>query len=106
MLVLLTDLQEQAVRDSLLPALPLVLRTHLVVLAGVRDPAVEAWATGAVHDDEEAYRQVAAVEALAQRDATAARLRGLGVTVIDAPAGQLASQLADAYLLVKSTGRL
>ena len=38
MLVLLTDLLEQAVIDSLVPALPLITRTHLVVVAGVRRP--------------------------------------------------------------------
>ena len=106
MLVLLTDLNEQAVTDSVLPAMPLVTRTHLVVVAGVRDPQVEAWATGTVADDEEAYRQVAALQALADRDRTAARLRGLGATVVDAAPGRLAEELADAYLLVKSTGRL
>jgi len=30
----------------------------------------------------------------------------MGATVVDAPPGQLASQLADAYLRVKATGRL
>jgi hypothetical protein len=37
---------------------------------------------------------------------TKATLRGLGATVVDAPPGRLASQLADAYLKVKATGRL
>lgn len=106
MLVLLTDLNEQAVRDSVLPALPLVTRTHLVVVGGVRDPQVEAWASGGADDAASAYRRVAAVEALADRDRTAARLRGLGATVVDAAPGRLATELADAYLLVKSTGRL
>jgi uncharacterized protein (DUF58 family) len=106
MLVLLTDLNEQAVADSVLPALPLITRTHLVVVAAVRDPQVEAWSTGSVTSEEEAYRQVAAVQALAERDRTAARLRGLGATVVDASPGRLANDLADAYLLAKSTGRL
>jgi len=106
MLVLLTDLNEQAVADSVLPALPLVLRTHLVVVAGVRDPQVEAWARDDADDAEAAYRRVAAVEALAERDRTAARLRGMGATVVDAAPGRLAVELADAYLVVKSTGRL
>jgi uncharacterized protein (DUF58 family) len=106
MLVLLTDLNEQAVADSVLPALPLVTRTHLVVVAGVRDPQVEAWARDDATDDEGAYRRVAAIEALAERDRTAARLRGLGATVVDAAPGRLANDLADAYLMVKSTGRL
>lgn len=112
MLVLLTDLVDQAVEDSLLPALPLITRTHLVVVAGVRDPQVEAWADGTAPIDDQddpvevAYRQAAAVAALAERRRTVARLRGMGVTVVDVAPGRLASELADAYLMAKSTGRL
>ena len=47
------------------------------------------------------YRQ-----ALDSRRRTVARLRSLGATVIDAPPGRLAPQLADAYLHLKATGRL
>ena len=46
MLVLLTDLVDHAIEESLLPALPLITRTHLVIIGGVRDPQVEAWAAG------------------------------------------------------------
>jgi len=112
MLVLLTDLVDQAVEASLVPALPLISRTHLVVVAGVRDPQVESWADGsAAIDDQEdpvevAYRRAAAIAALADRRRTVARLRGMGVTVIDVVPGRLASELADAYLMAKSTGRL
>ncbi len=110
LLVLLTDLVDQAVEDSLLPALPLITRTHLVVVGAVRDPQVVAWATGelSVGDtpDEAAFRRAAAVESLAARRRTVARLRGAGATVVDAAPGRLSSELADAYLLVKSTGRL
>jgi uncharacterized protein (DUF58 family) len=106
MLVVLSDLLEPAVEDSLLPALPLVTRTHLVVVAGVRDPEVEAWAHGPADDPESVHRRAAATTALADRRRTAARLRGLGVTVVDAAPGHLARELADAYLLAKQTGRL
>jgi uncharacterized protein (DUF58 family) len=111
MLVLLTDLVDHAVEESLLPALPLITRTHLVVLGAVRDPQVEAWAAGELVDDAltpeaAAYRRAAAVQALADRRRTAVRLRALGVTVVDAAPGRLAPELADAYLLAKTTGRL
>lgn len=111
MMVLLTDLVDGAVEDSLLPALPLLLRTHLVVVAGVRDPQLERWATEPVQDDEfdpqaAAYRRAAAISALDQRRRTVARLRGRGVTVIDAPPGELSRELAEAYLTAKNTGRL
>ena len=106
MLVVVSDLLEQAVTDSLVPALPLITRTHLAVVAGVTDPAVDAWARGPVADDDEVFRRVAAVRALQTRRRAAAQLSALGAIVIDAPPGRLAVDLADAYLQVKTTGRL
>ncbi len=106
MLVILTDLVEQAVGDSLVPALPLIVRNHLVVVAGVQDPDVVRWAAASPTDASGAYRKTAAVRALDERRRTVARLRGLGATVIDAPPGKLAPLLADTYLAVKATGGL
>ena len=42
LIVLFTDLVEQAVGESLLPALPLLVRHHVVLVAAVRDPDVVA----------------------------------------------------------------
>jgi uncharacterized protein (DUF58 family) len=106
MLVISTDLVEQAVGESLIPALPLIVRHHLVVVASASDPEVARWAASAPTDAEGAYRKAAAVAAVTERQRTAARLRGMGVTVVDAVPGQLAPRLADAYLRVKATGRL
>ena len=106
MLVVLTDLVVQAVDESLLPALPLVSRTHLVLVGAVRDPEVQAWAHAAGDDPETAHRRAAAIASLADRDHAIARLRGLGATVIDAAPGELATELADAYLTFKARGRL
>ena len=106
MLVILTDLVEQAVGESLLPALPLIVRDHLVIVAAVRDPALAGWASGRPTEASGAFRKAAAVSALHERARTAARLQGLGATVVDAPPGELAPRLADAYLKVKATGRL
>ena len=106
MLVVLTDLNEQAVADSVLPALPLVTRTHLVVVAAVQDPQVLEWASARPSDPEQTYRQVAAVQALADRRRTTAQLRAMGATVVDAAPGRLGVDVTDAYLLAKSTGRL
>jgi uncharacterized protein (DUF58 family) len=106
MLVIYTDLVEQAVHESLLPALPLITRSHLVVVASVQDPDVVRWARADPDDGVEAFRKAAAVTALEERRRTTALLRGLGATIVDAPPGKLAAQLADAYLKVKATGRL
>jgi uncharacterized protein (DUF58 family) len=106
MLVVLTELAEQAVSETLLPALPLIARDHLVVVASVADPEVRGWALGTPIEPGAAYRKAAAVATLADRRRTVARLRGLGAVVVDAPPGRLAPDLADAYLRVKATGRL
>jgi len=106
LLVVLTDLVAPAVEEWLVPALPLILREHVVVVASVRDPDVARWASGRAGDVSGVYRQAAAVAALESRRRTAARLRGLGATVVDEAPGALAPALADAYLRVKATGRL
>jgi len=106
LLVLLTELAEAPVTESVLPALPMVARDHLVLVAGIRDPRVDEWASTVPANAGEAYRKAAAIEALDVRRRTVARLRGLGATVVDAPPGRVAPQLADAYLHLKATGRL
>jgi uncharacterized protein (DUF58 family) len=106
LLVVLSELASEAMTETLLPALPLVARDHLVVVASSLDPAVESWARSSPPDASGAYRKAAAVSALDDRRRMTARLRGLGATVVDAPPGALAPRLADAYLRVKATGRL
>ena len=106
MLVIHTDLVEQSVGEFLLPALPLLTRNHVVVIAAVRDPQVDLWARQSPQDAEASYRHAAARDALAERRRTIAALRRLGATVVDAPPGKLAGLLIDRYLDAKSTGRI
>jgi uncharacterized protein (DUF58 family) len=106
LLVLVTELAEEAMTETLAPALPLLLAHHLVVVASVADPDVTRWAADAPVDAGSAYRTAAAVAALGRRARAAALLEGLGATVVDAPPEALAPRLADAYLRVKAAGRL
>ena len=106
LLVLLTELSSEALAETLVPALPLLLSRHLVLVGSVQDPEVEAWRTTPPNDVDEAYRAAGAVTVRRARDRTADLLREMGARVVDAPPGELAAQLADAYLEVKATGRL
>ena len=106
LLILLTDILDSAVTDSLLPALPLISRKHLVMVAAARDPAVESWRTEPVTDSEEAYLRVAAVDSLGRRRRAATMLRSRGALVVDAPTNRLSVDITDAYLKAKATGRL
>jgi uncharacterized protein (DUF58 family) len=105
--IVLTDLVESAVEQALLPALPILTRRHLVVVAAVQDPALNAWAAGGVQRwASEAYREAAAANVVQQRARATARLHSAGAIVVDAAPGRLATELVDAYLQVKTSGRL
>jgi uncharacterized protein (DUF58 family) len=104
--VVLTELSESALAETLLPALPIVVRSHLVVIAAVQDPDVARWSRATAEDEHDVYRSVAALRALEERRRITARLRSLGATVVDAVPGRLAPELADVYLRVKAVGRL
>lgn len=106
LLLVLTELANEAAVQTLLPALGLVRRRHLVVIGSVRDPIVESWRTAAADTVEQTHRRAAAIRTLDQRAATAARLRAAGATVVDAVPGALATALADTYLDTKAAGRL
>jgi uncharacterized protein (DUF58 family) len=106
LLVLVTELTEEAVTETLVPALPLLLARHLVIVASASDPDVIRWSDGAPTDARSSYRAAAAASALERRGQAAARLRALGATVVDAPPSALATRLVDAYLDVKAAGSL
>lgn len=118
MMVLLTDVVDHVVSDALIPALPTLVRKHVVVVAAVRDPRVDHWA-GRTADgrgdeidvddldpDERMARRLAALDTLATRRLAVARLRSTGAIVVDTPPERMASELGDTYLMVKGTGRL
>jgi uncharacterized protein (DUF58 family) len=105
-LVLFTDLSEESVLEPLLRAIPVLVSRHLLVVASVRDPEVDALATSVPWTSEDAYDKAAAAGFATWRDRAAARIRTLGATVIDAQPGTLAAAVADEYLRIKSMGRL
>ncbi len=106
MLVIHTELVEQTLNEFLLPALPLLTRSHVVVLATVRDPQVDEWASMVPKNAEEAHRHAASRASLAERERTIRELRRNGAAVIDAVPGKLAARLMDHYLDVKARGKL
>jgi uncharacterized protein (DUF58 family) len=85
--------------------LPKLTAEHQVILASVADPRVEPLAGGRA-EAAAVYGAGAAERSRNDRQAVAATLRRSGVQVIDAPPDDLAPALADAYLAMKSAGRL
>ncbi|MFD6552485.1 DUF58 domain-containing protein [Streptomyces sp. NPDC058398] len=105
LIVLLTTLDAAPVEEGLLPVLSSLTQRHTVLLASVADPHVAHMAK-ARGDVDAVYEAAAAAQAEAGRHRTAETLRRRGVTVVDATPDELAPALADAYLALKSAGRL
>lgn len=130
MMVLLTDIVDVSIGEALMPALPTLLRKHIVVVGAIRDPNLEIWALPAnggrtasggvstvgssssdaddpdLSPEEVMSRRISAMNTLRARELSIAKLRGMGAIVVDTPPHRLASELGDAYLMVKGTGRL
>ncbi|MBG0854815.1 DUF58 domain-containing protein [Streptomyces spinoverrucosus] len=105
LIVLLTTLDAAPVEEGLLPVLPQLTQRHTVLVASVADPHIARMATSRGHL-ESVYDAAAAAQAQAERHRTAEQLRRHGVTVVDATPEELAPTLADAYLALKTSGRL
>jgi uncharacterized protein (DUF58 family) len=105
LVVLLTPLEPSAIEQGLLPVLATLTRHHRVVLASVRDPALEQMAETR-SDLDEVYGAAAAEQVLERRRHTVGLLKVLGVDVVDADAERLPPALADHYLDLKARGLL
>jgi len=105
LVVLLTAIDAPGAARSLLTVLPQLTRTHMVVVAAVRDPEVQA-AAGERDRLSEVYRAAAAERALLDAERVAAAIRQSGAEVVTATPAELPPALADEYLRLKATGRL
>jgi len=105
LVVLLTELNTAAIEEGLLPLLPQLTSRHLLMIAAVSDPRVDEMAA-ARGDLAAVYDAASAERARAERRRLTAELRKYGVEVVDAPPDEIAPALADAYLALKSAGRL
>lgn len=109
LVVLFTALEPGALGEGLLPVLPRLAARHKVVVASVHDPQLAALAARPGYPEatpSDVYQAASAHRTLAERDRVRAVLLRNGVEVIDAPTDVFASQVADAYLAMKASGRL
>ncbi|MEN8650065.1 DUF58 domain-containing protein [Streptomyces sp. 21So2-11] len=105
LIVLLTSLDAAPVEEGILPILPQLTKRHTVLVASVADPRIQQMTTARGTVDS-VYEAAAGTQEQEQRRRTAEKLTRHGVTVVDATPDDLAPALADAYLALKTAGRL
>ena len=105
LVVIFTELVPAVIEEGLLPALPALTSRHTVLVAALRDPKLEELAAGR-SDIHQVYTAAAAEQTLLRRRELTDALRRKGVEVVDVPPARYAAAVTDAYLTLKSRGRL
>lgn len=105
LIVLLTNLRDEDL-DDLLPALHILRKRHLVLLASMREQALDKAAEEPVGNLEEALNKTAVQHYLQARKATLDRIRAAGIHCLDVPPPELSVNLVNHYLDIKRSGSL
>jgi uncharacterized protein (DUF58 family) len=106
LVVVFTDLFDPVASATVLAALALLVRTHLVLVALMNDAAIGDALAAEPRDANAAYRAAVATALAAERARAVAKLRATGMLVLDVPARDLRLALLDAYLDIKTRGLL
>ena len=105
LLMLVTNLRDEDIED-LLAAVRMLQKRHLVVVASLRERALDDVLGQEVRDEAGAVRAGATARYLAQRAAAHEALRRHRVMVLDVTSEQLPAALVERYLAIKRDGLL
>jgi uncharacterized protein (DUF58 family) len=106
LVLVFTDLVDEAAARSLVDAMPVLVRRHAVIVASVRDPDLDATVTHAPTTPRDVYASAVAVDVLDARRQVIVRLRHAGAQVVEAKPGLLGEACVRAYLQMKARARL
>ncbi len=102
LVVLFTQVLDDAVAETLLRRLYAISKRHLPLLVLFRDVEVEALMEPRGGGPEELYTRGAAAELLRWRDGFIRELKGRGAMVLDVAPRDLTAQLINRYLQIKT----
>ncbi len=105
LVVVLTNLRDEDLGD-LQPALALLRRSHLVVLASLREAKVDALLDSKVESLDDALNLCAATEYVDARRTAVENMTGRNIISLDLPASELPAALVRRYLDIKRSGAL
>lgn len=106
LVVVITDIVDETASAELLSALARLRPRHLPFCITLRDPKIDHQAQQTTTQVDKAYQRAVALDLLNQRQVAFARLKQRGVLVLDAPAHQISEPLVEAYLRIKTQGKL
>ncbi len=104
--VFLGDIIDRWASEALVAGVASLRPRHLPLAVTLRDPELDAVASGRPATVADAYRKAAAEELLAQREDALAVMRRSGVVVLDVPPARAGAAAVGKYLELKRRGRL
>jgi uncharacterized protein (DUF58 family) len=105
LVILITNTRDEDV-DDLLPAIKLIGKNHLVLLANIREPILQQTLDEPVTNIDEVYRYCGTIDYLYRRQQVRRQLTDAGVFVVDAQPQNLAIEVCNGYLEIKRSGYL
>ncbi len=105
LVVLITNLRDEDNAD-LLPAISLLRQKHLVLVASMREQALDVELEKSVTDFDQALRHAATRDYLQQRQQAVDGLKSSGVLCVDVIPQDLSVSLVNHYLDIKVSGKL
>jgi uncharacterized protein (DUF58 family) len=106
LIVLLTDLDDANITDSLARAVRLLAPPHLVLVAGVHSGEIEALARSEAHEWQDPWIALAAAEHEQRARRQRSRLQRLGAPVVTASAERLEGALFERYEALRRSRRV
>jgi uncharacterized protein (DUF58 family) len=106
LVLVLSDLFDEAAARSMVDAVPVLARRHAVLVATVTDPDLEQVLHAEPAEPADVYATAVALTLLDSRARAALRLRRAGARVVEAAPDAFAAACVRAYLTAKATLRL
>ena len=100
-MVVFTDFADTTSAELMLDNVARLLSEHLVIFVVMRDDELEDLERQAPANADDVSRAVVAAALLRERELVVARLRRLGVQVVEAPADRIGPALLSRYLDLK-----
>ena len=105
LVILITNTRDEDI-DDLLPAIKLIGKNHLILLANIREPILQKTLDNDITELDDVFRYCGTVDYLGRRKEVKKRLMDEGVFMVDAHPANLAVEVCNGYLDIKRSGFL
>ena len=106
LVLVMTDLLEEAAARPLVEAVPVLTRRHLVIVASPSDPDLDAFIEKPPRTERDVYAAAVALDVKDARRRVTIQLRRSGAEVVEAAPSRLGAACVGAYVAAKARARL